>query len=335
MRRLCIHKNIPVSETKRTIGLRVGFISFHLTADKSFPVNPRAITGPPKMSLLFEAQSMPALVIKPRLIFVAHTDDLGWNKTSNQQQQMLIQYLNRIANRPNVTSGQILHCTTNCIPIWCFWKTFLLTHKFETAWAIEMTADRQEWSALRMGATTATHSRSGTSVIRRTSVPPFAWVGPTTNWSQPDTVAKSKAATPWQFVVVDQTTPDGGHSNHPQTGKRHAHAHSAQQPLMLVNSQKSGHQVRVAVKSENIKVLSAPQTLKNSISQQPHSNLGWQNAPYPSRTYAAIPRAWGVLPRHNKTRRPNPETCNYDTWRISESKVTTPCHTEMTPRSGH
>ena len=47
-----------------------------------------------------------------------------------------------------------------------------------------------------MGATIETRTRSGTSVIRRSSVPPRAWVGPITNWSQPDTVAKSKAATP-------------------------------------------------------------------------------------------------------------------------------------------
>ena len=83
MRRLGIHKNIPVSGTKPTPGLRVGFISSHLTVDKLFPVNPRAIMGPPKMSLLLEAKSVPALIIKPRLILVAHTDDLGWNKTSN------------------------------------------------------------------------------------------------------------------------------------------------------------------------------------------------------------------------------------------------------------
>ena len=64
-----------------------------------------------------------------------------------------------------------------------------------------------------------------------------------------------------------------------------------------------------------------PQTLKTSISQQPHSNLGWRNAPYPSRTYAAIPRALGILPRHNKTGQPNPGTSNSDTWCISETKV--------------
>ena len=65
-RGLNVHKNIPVSITKLTLGLRVGIISSHLIADKLFPVNPRAITGPPKMSLLLEAKSMPALIIKPR-----------------------------------------------------------------------------------------------------------------------------------------------------------------------------------------------------------------------------------------------------------------------------
>ena len=82
------------------------------------------------------------------------------------------------------------------------------------------------------------------------------------------------------------------------------------------------------------------QTLKTSISQQPQSNLGWRNAPYPSGTYAAIPRARGILPRQNKTGRPNPGTSNSDTCRISETKVsehkfTTVRHTETTTRSGH
>ena len=79
MRRLGIHKNIPASGTKLTLGLEVGFISSHLTPDKLFPVNLRAVTGPSKMSLLLEAKSMPALIIKPRFIFVSHKDDLGWN----------------------------------------------------------------------------------------------------------------------------------------------------------------------------------------------------------------------------------------------------------------
>ena len=52
-------------------------MSSHLTVNKLFPVNPSTITGPPKMSLLLEAKSMPALIIKPRLILAAHTDDLG------------------------------------------------------------------------------------------------------------------------------------------------------------------------------------------------------------------------------------------------------------------
>ena len=91
MRRLGIHKNIPVSGTKLTLGLLVGFIGSHLAVDKLIPVNPRAITDPPKMSFLLEAKSVPVLIIKPRLNLVAYTDDLDWNKTSNQQQQILIQ----------------------------------------------------------------------------------------------------------------------------------------------------------------------------------------------------------------------------------------------------
>ena len=90
MRGLNVHKNIPVSETKLTLGLRVGLISSHLIVDILFPVNLETITGPPKMSLLPEAKSVSAFIIKPRLILVAYTDDLGWNKTPNQQQQMLI-----------------------------------------------------------------------------------------------------------------------------------------------------------------------------------------------------------------------------------------------------
>ena len=52
-----------VSVTKLTLGLRVSFISTNLTVDKLLTVNPRAITGPPKLSLLLEAISMPALII--------------------------------------------------------------------------------------------------------------------------------------------------------------------------------------------------------------------------------------------------------------------------------
>ena len=125
MRRLGINKNIPVSDTKLTLDLRVGSISSHLTADKLFTVAPRAITSPQKMSLLVEVKSMPALMIKPRLTFFADKDALGWSETSNQQQQMLVQNLNRIVSRPNVTPGQILNFPVNSIPIdWIFKENF-------------------------------------------------------------------------------------------------------------------------------------------------------------------------------------------------------------------
>ena len=117
MRGLNVYKNIPVSITKLTLGLLVGFISSHLIADKLFPINPRAITGLPKMSLLLEAKSMPALIIKPRFILVTHTDDLGRYITSNQQGKMFFQNLNRIVRKPNVMPIQFPYCTTNSIPI--------------------------------------------------------------------------------------------------------------------------------------------------------------------------------------------------------------------------
>ena len=140
MRGLDIHKNSPVSVAKLMLGLRVDFISSHLTPDKLFPVNPRSITGPPwvkrwtsgpevpgargsswtrgsKRSLLLEAKIMPALIIKPRLILVTPADDLGWYITSNQHGQMFVQNLNSIVSKPNVTPGQILYCTTDYIPV--------------------------------------------------------------------------------------------------------------------------------------------------------------------------------------------------------------------------
>ena len=117
MRGLNVHKNIPVSITKLTLGLRLGFISSHFTADKLFLVNSSAITGPPKMSLLLEAKSMLALIIKPMFILVTHMDDLGWYITSNQQGKIFVQNLNRIVRKPNVTPRQFPYCTTDSIPI--------------------------------------------------------------------------------------------------------------------------------------------------------------------------------------------------------------------------
>ena len=130
MRGLNVHKNIPVSITKLTLGLRVGFISSYLKADKLFSVNTRAITGPPKMSLMLEAKSMPALFIKPRFILVMHTDDLGWyiTSTANQQGKRFVQNLNRIVRKSNVKPRQLPYCTTGRIPIDLMFQENFPTH---------------------------------------------------------------------------------------------------------------------------------------------------------------------------------------------------------------
>ena len=80
---LGVHQNIPVSDTKLTPSLCVNFISPPLDLDKLISVNSRAITTPPKMSLLLEVELMPVVTIKPRLILVTHTDHLSRNKTFN------------------------------------------------------------------------------------------------------------------------------------------------------------------------------------------------------------------------------------------------------------
>ena len=60
---------------------------------------------------------MPALIIKPRLILVTQTDDLGWYITSNQQGKMFVKNLYRIVRKTNITPRQFPYCTTYSIPI--------------------------------------------------------------------------------------------------------------------------------------------------------------------------------------------------------------------------
>ena len=81
---------------------------------------------------------MPALIIKPRLILVMHTDDLGSYMASNQQEQMFVHILNRIVNKPNATPGQMLYCTTDCIPV-----DLMFQEKFAT--------NTQVWNHLSCG----------------------------------------------------------------------------------------------------------------------------------------------------------------------------------------
>ena len=238
--------------------LRVGFISSHLTANRLFPVNPWAITGPPKISFLLEAKSMTAFIIKPRLILVMHTDDFGWNITSNQQGQMFVQNLNMTVSKPNVIPGQIRYCTPDCIPVdLMFWENFPTNTQVWNCLTHRNDCQQRGVIWVTYWCSNETHTRSGTSVTRRSSVPPRALVGPTTYWSQTDKVAMSKPATPWQFVVVEpNSTLDDGHSNPPRTGQRHEYPQSARKPLTLVNNQKSGHLGQSCGKGWKIKVLS-------------------------------------------------------------------------------
>ena len=109
---------------------------------------------------------------------------------------MLIQNLNRIVSKPNVTTGQILHCTTNWIPINSMFKeNFPTNTQVWNSLSLAMTDNREEWSELPMGATC---TKSGTSDIRRL---PHAWVGLTMRHS-------------W-VVKGSNTTMDHGHRTQP------------------------------------------------------------------------------------------------------------------------
>ena len=130
-----------------------------------------------------------------------------WVKHNVQQQgQMFIQNINRIVIKPNVMIGQILYCTTDCIPV-------------DLSFGENYPTNTQVWNRLRhrndcqqKGVIWVTYRcyNSNPYLVRdishqevKSSVPPHAWFLPTTNWMQPETVAKSKAATPWGVVEVE------------------------------------------------------------------------------------------------------------------------------------
>ena len=153
---------------------------------------------------------MPALIIKPRLILVAHMD-YCWH-TSNQQRHMVIKWASETdahlkpqqdCQWANVMPGQITYCTTDCIPVDLMFRDNFPTNPQVLNRLSQQNDCRQRgviW--VTMSARTASWTRSGTSVINRSSVTPHAWVVPTTNWLQPETV-ESKALTSRWFVVLE------------------------------------------------------------------------------------------------------------------------------------
>ena len=64
---LGVHQNIPASDTKLTQSLGIYSIGPPLVMDKLIPVNSRAITSPPEMSLLLEVEYTPSVIINQGL----------------------------------------------------------------------------------------------------------------------------------------------------------------------------------------------------------------------------------------------------------------------------
>ena len=129
---------------------------------------------------------------------------VGCNIPSNKQDQMLVQNLNRIVNKPNVTPWQILYRTTDCIKINLVFQKNLPTNT-------------QVWNSLclrnyrrQRGMIWVTYGcYNGNPYWVRSighQAVKFHYVHgsgrQSINWSQQDTVEKSKAATPWRFLDV-------------------------------------------------------------------------------------------------------------------------------------
>ena len=112
---------------------------------------------------------------------------------------MIVQLLNRIVSRPNVTPGQILHCTTNCNPVGLMSKENFPSNTQKPPPSKWPPTERSDLIYIWELYTTAIPNWSGTSVIRRSSVPPSAWVGQKTNCSRPDTVANLQHSWRWSF----------------------------------------------------------------------------------------------------------------------------------------
>ena len=117
---------------------------------------------------------------------------------------MLIQYLNSIVSTSELHQGSSGIAQQTALQLTqCFRNIFQLTHKLGTDCAIKIAVKGDEWSELPCGTTTFSSNRSWTSVIRRSRVPPHAWVGSITSWSQPDAVVKSRVITLSRLLVLE------------------------------------------------------------------------------------------------------------------------------------
>ena len=153
------------------------------------------------MSLLLEVEPTPAVTIKPRLILVTHMDHFRRTKRSTSRDKCTFYLSTGLSALQILRQGSLLIASQTAVKLtWCFRSTLLLTDKLAIACAIEMATESDEWSELPSGATTTTLTRLGTSVTRRSRVPPRGHeLGQSPcSWSQPDAVAKWRAATPWQ-----------------------------------------------------------------------------------------------------------------------------------------
>ena len=142
---LDVHQNIPASDTNLTSSLRINFISPPLVMVKIIPI--RAITSPPKMSLLLEAERTDAVAIKPRPILVATQVTLVRTKHSTRGDKCTFNLSTGLSALQILHQGSSPIASQTAVQLTrCFRSTLILTYKLGIACAIEMAAESDELS---------------------------------------------------------------------------------------------------------------------------------------------------------------------------------------------
>ena len=155
---------------------------------------------------------------------------------------MFVQNLNRTISKPNVTSGQILYCTTDCIPVdLMFQKNFPTNTSLEppepSKWLPTERSDLSYLSVLQQQPVLGQeHQSSGGQVFHH--MHGLCWQPTDRNRRQLRSQKRQLHDGSWWstqplLMMAIQIT-------HKQ--ERGMNKLSACQPLMLVNNQKSGHQ---------------------------------------------------------------------------------------------
>ena len=207
---------------------------------------------------------------------------------------------------------------------WCFRKTFLITHTRlelpkKSKWLPTERSDLSYLSVLQQQPVRSQeHQSSGGHVFHHV----HGLGRQPTDCNHAEIVAKSKAATPWEFVVVEPNHSWWWPFKSP-TNRKEARTSSACTAAIDASKQSKirSSYVRVAIKTVHIKILSHTTKPKNQNFATATLKFGLAKCSVTISNVYSRPTGQRHLARHNKTERPKPGTSTSNKWRVSETKV--------------